>query len=202
MRVGRAQTEQLLLDGGMGHLLKQDKSLRIEGLPYDEQSVASAVACCYSPEAVIRAHQQYIDAGCNVITTNSFSATPYHFKRARRSESYVDVAVVRSSARSSSARLCSMADLHVHLPDSAHACRSNACRLQQSAHARPGGGARLQTLSRLLVACPHRAKGAQAPAMSAHTDSWHPAHNRQECLGQPYHACACVQPCWHLASSV
>lgn len=84
-----------ILDGGMGHLLKQDTSIRIEGLPYDEQSVASALACQHFPDAVVKAHRQYIDAGCTVLTTNSFSATPYHFKRARRTEDYADVAAAR-----------------------------------------------------------------------------------------------------------
>jgi methionine synthase I (cobalamin-dependent) len=91
----QAKAAVTVLDGGMGHLLKQDKALRIEGLPYDEQSVASALACSQRPAAVTSAHKQYLDAGCTVLTTNSFSATPYHFKRARRTESYVEVAQVR-----------------------------------------------------------------------------------------------------------
>ena len=85
-----------VLDGGMGHLLKQDKSLRVPGLAYDEQAVASALACQLYPETVVKAHKAFIDAGCTVLTTNSFAATPYHFERARRQEDCAQVAQVRS----------------------------------------------------------------------------------------------------------
>jgi S-methylmethionine-dependent homocysteine/selenocysteine methylase len=43
------------------------------------------------------AHVRYIDAGCTVVTTNSFTATPYHFKRAGVTAEYLAVVQVRTS---------------------------------------------------------------------------------------------------------
>lgn len=85
---------QHILDGGMGHLLKQDPALETFGLPYDQRFVAAALACIKCPEAVREAHVRYIDARCTVITTNSFTATPYHFKRAGVTSDYLTVVKV------------------------------------------------------------------------------------------------------------
>jgi S-methylmethionine-dependent homocysteine/selenocysteine methylase len=66
----------LLLDGGTGHLLKQQRNLRIDGLPYDQQFLAGAVANAEQPAAVECAHGSYARAGADVLTANSFAAAP------------------------------------------------------------------------------------------------------------------------------
>jgi homocysteine S-methyltransferase len=65
----------LLLDGGTGHLLKTT-GLRIDGLSYDQQFLAGAIANAEQPDGVERAHALYAAAGADVLTTNSFAAAP------------------------------------------------------------------------------------------------------------------------------
>jgi hypothetical protein len=44
----------MLLDGGLGHLLKE-KGLRIPGLPYDQQFLAGVlVSTIYTPQSCMR----------------------------------------------------------------------------------------------------------------------------------------------------
>ncbi len=60
-----------LLDGGMGRELKRlGASFR--------QPEWSALALMEAPEAVTRAHQVFVDAGADVITTNSYAVVPFH----------------------------------------------------------------------------------------------------------------------------
>jgi S-methylmethionine-dependent homocysteine/selenocysteine methylase len=84
----------IFLDGGMGHLLKCDSRVDKMGLPYGQQFLASVLASFHCPDVVKAAHRRYLDAGCTAITTNSFAATPYHFKRGSISISFSDVAQV------------------------------------------------------------------------------------------------------------
>jgi S-methylmethionine-dependent homocysteine/selenocysteine methylase len=60
-----------ILDGGMGRELK-----RI-GAPF-QQPQWSALALMQSPEHVTQAHQNFIDAGSCVITTNAYALVPFH----------------------------------------------------------------------------------------------------------------------------
>ena len=60
-----------LLDGGMGREL-----LRI-GAPF-RQPEWSALALTEGPEWVVRAHRNFIEAGAQVITTNSYAVVPFH----------------------------------------------------------------------------------------------------------------------------
>ena len=60
-----------LLDGGTGRELK-----RI-GAPF-RQPEWSALALIESPEHVVRAHTNFIEAGAEVITTNSYAVVPFH----------------------------------------------------------------------------------------------------------------------------
>lgn len=60
-----------ILDGGMGKEL-----LRI-GAPF-KQPEWSAQALIEDPEWVRRAHQNFVDAGAEVIITNTYSLSPYH----------------------------------------------------------------------------------------------------------------------------
>ncbi|WP_420452204.1 homocysteine S-methyltransferase family protein [Ilumatobacter sp.] len=60
-----------ILDGGMG------KELRRIGAPF-RQPEWSSLALIEAPEAVVRAHRNFIDAGATVITTNNYAVVPYH----------------------------------------------------------------------------------------------------------------------------
>lgn len=65
-----------LLDGGTGREL-----LRI-GAPF-RQPEWSALALIEAPEFVTRVHRRYIDAGADVITTNSYAIVPFHIGEER-----------------------------------------------------------------------------------------------------------------------
>lgn len=60
-----------VLDGGMGREL-----MRI-GAPF-RQPEWSALALMEGPEWVVRAHRNFIEAGAQVITTNSYAIVPFH----------------------------------------------------------------------------------------------------------------------------
>ncbi|MCJ8339812.1 MAG: homocysteine S-methyltransferase family protein [Pseudomonadales bacterium] len=61
----------IILDGGMGREL-----LRI-GAPF-QQPEWSALALLEAPECVAQAHQNFIQAGAEVITTNTYALVPFH----------------------------------------------------------------------------------------------------------------------------
>lgn len=65
-----------VLDGGMGREL-----LRI-GAPF-RQPEWSALALTEGPEQVVQAHTNFIDAGAQVITTNSYAIVPFHIGEQR-----------------------------------------------------------------------------------------------------------------------
>ena len=65
------RTPFTLLDGGTGRELK-----RI-GAPF-KQPEWSALALIEAPEYVTRVHQSYVDAGADVITTNTYAVVPFH----------------------------------------------------------------------------------------------------------------------------
>jgi S-methylmethionine-dependent homocysteine/selenocysteine methylase len=60
-----------LLDGGMG------RELMRMGAPF-RQPEWSALALIEAPEFVTRAHQAYVAAGADVITTNTYAVVPFH----------------------------------------------------------------------------------------------------------------------------
>lgn len=64
-------TEITLLDGGMG------KELRRIGAPF-RQPEWSALALIESPDHVVRAHANFIEAGARMIITNNYAVVPYH----------------------------------------------------------------------------------------------------------------------------
>jgi S-methylmethionine-dependent homocysteine/selenocysteine methylase len=64
-------TSTLLLDGGMGRELARN------GAPF-RQPEWSALALIEGPEFVRRAHDAFIAAGADVITTNSYAVVPFH----------------------------------------------------------------------------------------------------------------------------
>jgi S-methylmethionine-dependent homocysteine/selenocysteine methylase len=65
-----------ILDGGMGRELE-----RI-GAPF-RQPEWSALALLEGPDYVGRAHRAFIDAGADVITSNSYAVVPFHIGEAR-----------------------------------------------------------------------------------------------------------------------
>jgi S-methylmethionine-dependent homocysteine/selenocysteine methylase len=77
-----------LLDGGMGRELKRN------GAPF-RQPEWSALALIEGPDFVTRAHQAFVDAGAEVITTNSYALVPFHLSEERfaaKGEALADLA--------------------------------------------------------------------------------------------------------------
>ena len=64
-------SEITLLDGGMG------KELRRIGAPF-RQPEWSALALMEAPELVVQAHNNFIEAGAQMIITNNYAVVPYH----------------------------------------------------------------------------------------------------------------------------
>ena len=60
-----------LLDGGMGRQLEKI------GAPFS-QPLWSAEALIKSPDLVAKVHNQFIDAGADIITVNSYACVPFH----------------------------------------------------------------------------------------------------------------------------
>src|SRR5664279_3049348 len=71
--IARRTRRPLILDGAMGSLLQQN------GVPRDEHLWMS-LANLTHPEKVIELHRQYINAGADIITTNTFRTNPYAIK--------------------------------------------------------------------------------------------------------------------------
>ena len=63
--------EVLVLDGGTGRELKR------RGAPF-RQPEWSALALIDGPAFVSAVHAAYVQAGANVITTNSYAVVPFH----------------------------------------------------------------------------------------------------------------------------
>lgn len=66
----------IILDGGMG------RELQRRGAPF-RQPEWSALALTEAPHAVVQAHSAFIDAGAQVITSNSYAIVPFHIGQAR-----------------------------------------------------------------------------------------------------------------------
>jgi S-methylmethionine-dependent homocysteine/selenocysteine methylase len=82
-----------VLDGGMGREL-----LRI-GAPF-RQPEWSALALTDGPEWIVQAHSNFIEAGADVITTNSYAIVPFHIGEVRFSnEARALAGVAGQSAR-------------------------------------------------------------------------------------------------------
>jgi len=70
------KSKTILLDGGMGRQLAR------MGAPF-RQPEWSALALMEAPETVATAHGQFIAAGAEVITTNSYALVPFHIGEER-----------------------------------------------------------------------------------------------------------------------
>jgi S-methylmethionine-dependent homocysteine/selenocysteine methylase len=66
----------IVLDGGAG------RELARMGAPF-RQPEWSALALLEGPDFVARMHQRYVEAGADVITTNSYAVVPFHLGSAR-----------------------------------------------------------------------------------------------------------------------
>jgi S-methylmethionine-dependent homocysteine/selenocysteine methylase len=66
----------ILLDGGMG------RELHRMGAPF-KQPEWSALALMLAPETVGQAHQRFVDAGAEIVTTNSYALVPFHIGAAK-----------------------------------------------------------------------------------------------------------------------
>ena len=66
-----AHGETLLLDGAIGTELQR------LGVPMDNTAWA-ATALATHPQTVLQMHRQYLEAGCDIITTNTFSAARHN----------------------------------------------------------------------------------------------------------------------------
>ena len=86
----------VILDGGMGHGLKSDPEIDKMGLPYSHQFIATTLASAHCAEPVVAMHRRFIEAGCRVLTTNNFCATPVHFEGRNVPDDFAVVAAVRS----------------------------------------------------------------------------------------------------------
>lgn len=65
-----------ILDGGMGRELEQS------GAPF-RQPEWSALALMEAPQLVKKAHESFINAGAQIITTNAYALVPYHIGQER-----------------------------------------------------------------------------------------------------------------------
>ncbi|TBU98657.1 homocysteine S-methyltransferase [Stutzerimonas kirkiae] len=71
-----SKASPLILDGGMG------RELQRRGAPF-RQPEWSALALTEAPEQVEAVHRAYIEAGAQVITSNSYAVVPFHIGDAR-----------------------------------------------------------------------------------------------------------------------
>lgn len=72
----------IILDGGMGHQLKAMGAVTIEGeVGSLRRFLGVAMANIEAPHLVREAHRAYLDAGAEVITTNSYSCVPKVLKQ-------------------------------------------------------------------------------------------------------------------------
>ena len=74
----------LILDGGIG------RHLEALGAPF-RQPEWSALALIEKPEFVIKAHQDFIRAGADIITTNSYAIVPFHIGKKKFDTSASDL---------------------------------------------------------------------------------------------------------------
>lgn len=88
-----APADVLLLDGGTGHRLKaMGVEQLVSGLRYDELFLAGSLANAQQPDLVRAVHEEYVGAGADVITTNSFSCTPWSLAKIGREQQAEELA--------------------------------------------------------------------------------------------------------------
>ena len=88
-----------MFDGGMGHLLKE-KDLKLaclDGQQPDKFFLVGVYANVEQPRLVEDLHLEFITAGAEVITTNSFAATPWALRSVGKEHDLPLVLEVRSN---------------------------------------------------------------------------------------------------------
>jgi S-methylmethionine-dependent homocysteine/selenocysteine methylase len=75
-----APPRALLLDGGTGHVLKTRCAVDPDS-PGGQTFTGGALANRTHPTVVQRLHEDYLLAGADVVTTNTFAVTPWHLAR-------------------------------------------------------------------------------------------------------------------------
>lgn len=85
-----------ILDGGMGHLLKgkEIEVAALNGQQVDKYFLVGCYANIEQPKIVQSLHQEFIEAGANVITTNNFAATPWALKSVDKAQDFVPLVEV------------------------------------------------------------------------------------------------------------
>lgn len=90
-------TPCLILDGSMGHALKSNEEIwdlsKDLKIPFDKSFVLGAVANALKPDIVAEMHRQYVSAGADIITTNTFACTHWALKSIQRSDEAVELAI-------------------------------------------------------------------------------------------------------------
>jgi S-methylmethionine-dependent homocysteine/selenocysteine methylase len=132
--------ELILLDGGAG------RELARMGAPF-RQPEWSALALMEGPDFVLRMHRRYVEAGADVITTNSYAVVPFHIGSARFAARGAELADLAGRlAREAAATASGPVKVAGSLPP---VCGSYRADLFDAAEARPT----LQVLVRSLA--PH-----------------------------------------------
>jgi S-methylmethionine-dependent homocysteine/selenocysteine methylase len=89
-------SDVIVLDGAVGHLLKSkgvESLVRGLEVPYDKLFVAGALANAERPELVTAVHEAMIDAGADIITTNTFGCTQWALECIGRGEEARELAI-------------------------------------------------------------------------------------------------------------
>ena len=83
-----------VLDGGVGHLLKgRGIQTLCPDLAFDDLFVAGSVANVKRPEIVEQVHREYIQAGADVITTNTFACTKWNLAKVGKEFEALEMAI-------------------------------------------------------------------------------------------------------------
>lgn len=86
-----------ILDGGTGHVLKSNKAIDTlcldKQLKYEELFAAGSIANELCPDIVAQVHADYIAAGADVITANTFGCTRWSLGKIGRADQAIDLAI-------------------------------------------------------------------------------------------------------------
>lgn len=87
-----------ILDGGIGHLLKERNTRT--SVANDKELASSFLVAAFAnvdaPDAVRQVHQDYVDAGADIMTVNNFPITRWSLARAHRDAELTELTQVRT----------------------------------------------------------------------------------------------------------
>jgi len=168
-----------LLDGGTGRELK-----RI-GAPF-RQPEWSALALIEAPRFVSQVHESYIDAGADVLTTNTYAIVPFHLGADRFREQGASLAALagrltrEAADQANHAHRAGQAQRRVAVAGSLPpACGSYRAELFDAAAARPILRVLIDALARLLPGALGDERSAQQDSFSEGLLDW-PHYTRPE----------------------